>query len=76
MLARGDGFAPVVAVPNGLLVVTANEAGEEEIVALKISQEDLRRLRSFFRGAPHPYHHYSDLQEPDDWKPLDLKQGK
>jgi hypothetical protein len=71
MLARGDGFAPVAALGlSGLLVML-----DDGVVALKISKEDLRRLRDFFRGAPHPVHHFRDDGE-EEWLPLDIREDK
>jgi TraY domain len=78
MLARGDGWAPVVAVPGHLLVLTG-EDNESGVVALKISPEGLERLRWFFRGAPHSLEHYSNKDfegAGDKWLPLDLKGSK
>jgi hypothetical protein len=71
MLTHGDGWAPVAALGLGGLLIMLDDG----VVALKVNKEDLKRLRDFFRGAPHPIHRFREDGE-EEWLPLDIREEK
>jgi hypothetical protein len=91
VIAKGDYWSPVLIAgddiwiglgddPRDYPVPPDDPPHEENVVVLKVTPEDRKRLRNYFNGAPYPYDFSNEEIEAagDAWIEMqrDIKRGK
>jgi len=87
ILAYGGKWLPIIRSMGGLLIALPiswdDEQGwDEDLLPLKIAEEDLKRIRNYFTGAPPPYdmssREYDEMMEAheDAFIPQEIKKEK